>query len=388
MGDGNKMIEENREFEMDHFNEIYELRFSRNGEYFVCLTRSDSKYTLVVYEVKTKIEKCSIILKNKPNHYECFDNGSTNYILAAFIGGLYLWNIDTGENCGELKINVTASLVTGINDYSLSNDGHFVGYIAYDKTLTLSNKTFVRFFNIETGEKIHESKHGNPNKSTICISPDNRYVVILFLDITSFNLQIFELKNKKQLVFIEKINFSIKDLNTNQLKAKFHPNGSKIFFTSNTTIYVFDMENKKIEQYLELINPKKPNLTKKKISYFEFNHDGSLIMVKIKNEIFILDSITGQLISKFESENEDYRILASMSTKSNHMLLCNNQHKLKIIDLSGYAKDEFFQLDNENEQICFKPFVIEDDTNGLLVSLVGLLSLAFVIFVIYNLANS
>ncbi|NMA85529.1 MAG: WD40 repeat domain-containing protein [Epulopiscium sp.] len=103
-------------------------------------------------------------------------------MLVQFERSVYLWNIDTEQECGN--IGITRSFITGINNIAVSNDGKYLGVVALDKTITASNATFVRIFDIQEGIKIYESKHGYVNNpaENICFSPDNSYAVISLRD--------------------------------------------------------------------------------------------------------------------------------------------------------------------------------------------------------------
>lgn len=343
----------NHEFEIQLSDEILHIKYSRNGKCFVYLTEYfPNKFMLVAFDIKTLSEKCRIHLNNESKDYVCFEDKGVNYLLVSFDDGLYLWNIDTGESVGHLGLNVKASLVTGLEDFSLSTRGNYVGYTALDKTLTQSNKTFMRLYDLHTGGKIHEKKYRHANDSAICFSPDNQHVLFILDkgDQMIFHLYKFDAKNR--LYFVEKVK-NIVEIGTSlePIKAQFHPNGEKVFFTRGKKILLFDMASKKIEQCLDFVTTK---------IHFEFNADGSLFMIDTDLGVALFDSITGELVrdisEDFYSGNDEYLITASISPISNHILLTYSGGKVKSVDLDVHVKDELFELDDDKLEIKFRPY--------------------------------
>lgn len=353
MGKHDYNINKGKEFQIIFGSEILDVKFSKNEKFFVSLIKeSTTKYGLTVYSIEDNSEYARIHLDNRPKEYICFDDKGVNYIIASFAGEVNLWNIDSGENCGFLGLNVLNSIVTGIQNFTLSNNGTYVGYTATDKTKTLGNATFCRIFNIKKDIKVYESKHSKTVEAAICISPDNKYIVNILDEGQGLTFNFLMFVGENQLEVHEKFLHLAEPSLTNIKKAIFHPNGQRIFMVRNKKILILDLGSKKIEKCLDFVTTEID---------FEFNYNGSLFMSKTNKGFGLFNSETGYVVmdisKEFNNPVDGIKVIsASLSPINNHLLLCFNNGVVKSIDVDTYNCDEIFHVDDVNTQVKFRTY--------------------------------
>lgn len=353
-----------KEFEIQFGTDLQNAKFSRNERFLIYLVSEKEegliggsyRYKLVIYDIDNNDERARISLESKPRDYICFDDGGSNYVIAYFPNDIHLWNINSGENCGHLGLRVPNSLVTQIHDFVLSDNETYVGYVATDKTKTLSNASFCRIFNIKDGLKIYESKHGHygNNVSALCISPDNKYVVKAFGRGNSvIVLETLKFTEENKLIRQGEIRIN-NILYSNKIDCvSFDPDGNKIYLTNKNLVIIHDFVNKKTERCL-IPYAQSPSSG----IDLEFNYNGDLLLTKSNLGFKLYDVETGQLKVDINKEIDDPSkglnvISASFSPYNNYLLLCFNNGIIRNVDIDSMGRDEEFSIESRQEENGF-----------------------------------
>lgn len=346
-----------RAFEILFSNNVIDAKFSRNGKFISCLVH-EKKYSLIIFDAEYGTEYARIKLNSEPMDFICFDNEGINYAIAVFRSSAFLWNLDSGEDCGRLNISVSASLVTGINNYALSNDGMFFAFTAFDKTATLSNASFARIFNIKEGNKVYESKHGYTNNTAenICFNHDNKYAVITINGPSSgLILQILKQSTDNTYYIVDVLQTTVG--NTHEIK--FHPKNNilymvekagyfvvnKIKYEKKGAIIVYDLENRRIQKFL------RPNQEKEGAWNLEFNNNGSLFLTKSVLGFKVFDNKDGKLVKDVSKEAIDNIQIqsASLDPLYNYVLVVLSDNTVRNDRIFSNSQDELFEVDDYEE---------------------------------------